>query len=61
MLVVELDGVPVRENEAVPDPELVLVAADVAEVDGALVDVAVEVGEDVEESVAEGEEELVPD
>lgn len=55
MPVVELEGVPVHEDEAVPDPELVLVAADVAELEGALVDVAVEDREDVEESVADGE------
>ena len=56
--VVELEGLHVREDEEVPDPELVLVAADVAEVEGALVDVADNAGEDVEESVADGE--LVP-
>jgi len=56
--VVELEGLHVREDKEVPDPELVLVAADVAEVEGALVDVADNAGEDVEESVADGE--LVP-
>lgn len=43
MPVVELEGVPVREDEALSEQE------------GALVDVADDVGEDVEERVIEGE------
>ena len=57
----ESEGVLVYEDEAVSELELVFVAADVNEEGGVLLDVADDAGEGVEESDAEGKDELVPD